>query len=56
MRWCRVRIGSESFYGRIDDQCVIRIDGAPFAEYSEKKESFGLDEVEWLPPVSPPTF
>lgn len=56
MRWCRVRAGGDSFFGRVRDDRVIRVDGTPFSEYKERGESFSFDEVEWLPPVIPPTF
>lgn len=56
MRWCRVRVNSEVFFGRIDGERVIRVDGTPFEHWSEGSASFGFDEVEWLPPVIPPTF
>jgi 2-keto-4-pentenoate hydratase/2-oxohepta-3-ene-1,7-dioic acid hydratase in catechol pathway len=56
MRWCRVQVGNEIFFGRVDADRIVRVEGSPLGEYRERAESFSLDQVRWLPPVIPPTF
>lgn len=56
MHWCRVQVGEEAFFGRRGGERIVRVDGTPFTTYRDTVQSFGLDEVRWLPPVVPPTF
>lgn len=56
MKWCRVKAKGETFLGRVEGDCITRFDGELFGDHSERSETYALDEVQWLPPVFPPTF
>ncbi len=53
MRVCRVMAGSESFYGVIDENRVLRLKGFPFDKIEYAGIEYELDAVKLLAPCQP---
>ena len=56
MRWCAIRHDGRRVHGIVEDDLVVLVDGDPFHGHRETGERLPLAEVEFLPPVIPPTF
>jgi 2-keto-4-pentenoate hydratase/2-oxohepta-3-ene-1,7-dioic acid hydratase in catechol pathway len=56
MRWCRFREAGRATFGMVEDDKVIALDGTPFTHHRETDRSYVVDDIEWLPPVVPPTL
>jgi 2-keto-4-pentenoate hydratase/2-oxohepta-3-ene-1,7-dioic acid hydratase in catechol pathway len=55
-KWCRFRHDGRDSFGKIDDDQVSEVTGAPWGEFSRTGRSFPLSSVKLLVPVVPPTF
>lgn len=56
MRWARVMHQGTPAFGIVTNNAVDLVDGSPFGTFERVGISVLLTDVEWLPPVIPPTF
>ena len=56
MRWCRIRHNDKPTFALVHDDKVEIVDGTPFGEHVPQGAYVSISDVEWLPPVIPPTF
>lgn len=57
MRFCRVAVAGRPFWGRVDDDAVLLLDGSPIeGGRAETGQAVPLASAEFLPPVIPPVF
>ncbi|PRR74771.1 fumarylacetoacetate hydrolase family protein [Neomoorella humiferrea] len=52
-KFIRFTTGKEIFYGRIDGETIIALEGDIFGEYRESGRRFNLNEVSFLAPCRP---
>jgi len=56
MKIVRVEYNNDRFHGILDGKQVHKIDGNIFGDFSKGEESFSLEELQILAPVSPPNI
>jgi 2-keto-4-pentenoate hydratase/2-oxohepta-3-ene-1,7-dioic acid hydratase in catechol pathway len=55
-KWCRFQAGDKVSYGRIEDDSVVAVDGAPWGAHSVSSNRHALSAVKLLVPTVPLTF
>ena len=55
-KWCRFQAGDKVSYGRIEDDSVVALDGAPWGQHSVTSTRHRLSSVKLLIPTVPSTF
>jgi len=55
-KWCRFNLDGQASFGMIEQKRVIAVHGPPFGTYEQTNQSFELADIQFLPPVIPPTF
>lgn len=56
MRWIRASKGEKTFYGLVEGDRIVEVEGSPFADYSRTGRMHELESVKIEVPVIPPTF
>jgi len=56
MRWCRFSAGGETSFGLIQNDTVIKVDGAPWGQHTVTGQIVPLANVKLEIPVIPSTF
>ena len=56
MKWCRFANDGEEYFGIIEDDKVIQVEGDIFGSYSKTGHVHNLEQIKLLPPIIPPTF
>src|SRR3954464_10133368 len=56
MLWCRFENDGRAYYGVVDGEIVIAVEGEPWGAHRRTEQKFPLAGVKLLVPVMPPTF
>ena len=56
MKWCRFANDGGEYFGIIEDDKVIQVEGDIFGSYSKTGHVHNLEQIKLLPPIIPPTF
>ncbi len=56
MKWCRVSIDDREFFGILEGDDVVLVDGSPFGQYRRTSRRHRLSSVNLLIPVMPSNF
>src|SRR4051812_12897426 len=55
-KWCRFQAGDTVSYGRIENDCVVELDGTPWGPHAETAKRHTLSAIKLLVPTVPLTF